>query len=262
MQEQIVAGLAEILEIDLTSQARRILAVGGTADSRAYDSYLKGSAFLIRYEQPENIDTAISLFEFALEEDSTYALAHAGLGEGYWRKYQATRDTVWVARAERSCRRALALEDRLIAAHRTLGLLFNATGAFEDAARAYSLALALDSTNAETYRGRAFAYVRLNRTDDAETDYRVAIALQPCLWLPDTSASNLCPGPCRVGRRLLAEVSGNQRHGVGGSCRKKLPPRPRPRRSADCCPQDPRPALQCHRRFRGRRTGLFPRPRA
>ncbi len=184
LQEQIVAGLAEILEIDLTPQARRALAMGGTADSRAYDFYLKGSAYLTRFEQPENIDTAISLFEFALEEDSTYALAHAGLGEAYWRKYQVTRDTLWVGPAEASCRRALALEDQLIATHLTLGLIYNGTGADADAVRAYTLAIALDSTRAEAYRGRGRAFEGLDRTAEAEADYLKAIALQPDRHLP------------------------------------------------------------------------------
>ena len=56
-------------------------------------------AFLERRDQKENIDFAIQMFAGALELDNTFALAYAGMGEAYWLKYQATRDSRWVERA-------------------------------------------------------------------------------------------------------------------------------------------------------------------
>ena len=178
-QGETVEVLAELLGIALTAQARRALTVGGTSNSRAYDYYLTGSGHLKRYELPENVNTAIRFFQFALDEDETYAQAHAGLGEAYWRKYDQTKDTSWVSLARRHCEQALALENQLPAPHLTLGLLYYGTGDYEKAVDEYTLALALDSSNAQAYAGQGRAFQRLRRLDEAENSYLKAIAAQP-----------------------------------------------------------------------------------
>ncbi len=179
MEAGLVSGLAELLEIPLTPQARRALTAGGTADSRAYKLYLQGRAALERIDQPESIDSAIQLFTFALEEDSLYALAYAGLGRAYVYQYEQTKDTLLIARVEQNSRRALDLDDRLAEARMTLGLLYIKTGDYDAAIREYDLALVLDSTNADIFLDKAYAYEQLTRLDEAETTYLQGLKVRP-----------------------------------------------------------------------------------
>jgi hypothetical protein len=67
--------------------------------------------------------SSIELFQRALKADPDYALAYAGLGEAYLRKYQTTKEVEWVKLAENHCQRALNLNNLLAPVHITRGLL-------------------------------------------------------------------------------------------------------------------------------------------
>ena len=80
------------LELELAPQERDALTDHGTIRPAAYDFYLQGRGYLRDYQKPESIDSAITVFTKALDQDPDYALALAGLGEAYWQKYRLTRD--------------------------------------------------------------------------------------------------------------------------------------------------------------------------
>ena len=76
-----------------------------TQSTDAYAFALQARGYLVDYQRPGALDIAISLFKRALAADSRYAVAHGGLGEAYWRKYEATKETGLVEDARASCRR-------------------------------------------------------------------------------------------------------------------------------------------------------------
>jgi serine/threonine protein kinase len=96
---------ASLLSADLRPEIEQLLAKRRTTGPRAFDFYNQARVYLQRFENVKNIDAAISLFEQSIQLDPNYALAHAGLGEAYWRKYDATQDTQWVAKAVANCQR-------------------------------------------------------------------------------------------------------------------------------------------------------------
>jgi serine/threonine-protein kinase len=106
-------------------------------------------------------------------------------------KYRSTRDTAWVARAERQSHRALAITDRLASGRVTLGKLYHLTGNHEAAVGQFSIAIELDSMDAEAHFGLAAAYRALQRIDEAERAYRQTISLQPANWQPHNDLGNL-----------------------------------------------------------------------
>ena len=123
-----------------------------------------------------------SLFNRALEQDPRYALAHAGLGEAYWRLYQNEKKPDLVPLAERHCERALALDDLLGRAWVTLGMIHAGTGRAEPALADFQKALDRDPRNPEAYRERGAALERQERYAEAEASYQKAIELRPDLW--------------------------------------------------------------------------------
>ncbi|MEP0549157.1 MAG: protein kinase [Rhodothermales bacterium] len=184
LHQRALATLADMLGVPLSEERQSMLTAGGTADSEAYEWYLKGTAALERFDRPENIRTAIQAFLWALEDDSLYALAHAGLGEAYVRKYQSTQDPEVIRLAEQHSRHALRLSNRLAAVRITLGLLYNITGDYSAAVNQFRIGVELEPDDARMYHGLASSYRKLQRTEEAERFYQTAIDLQPSRWQP------------------------------------------------------------------------------
>jgi serine/threonine-protein kinase len=182
LQDGVVLEAADLLDVRLTSEAKQVLAGGGTTVPDAYDLYAQGRGYLQRYDVPQNVDNAISLFKLALERDNRYALAKAGLGDAYWQKYEHTKDSQWAEQAKKSSAAAIGLNDKLAQVYVTLGMIHTGTGNYDQAIGNLQRALALDPYNADAYRELAKAYEKRGRLQDAESTYRSAIAARPNYW--------------------------------------------------------------------------------
>ncbi len=177
--EWLVRKLAELLEIKFPPQALRELTRGGSSVSSASLSYLRGRGYLQRYENAGNLDMAIALFERALREDPLYGLAYAGLGEAYWRKYEVTKKAQWSQVALDNCTRAIQLDEQLVSAHLSLGVIHAGSNRYQNAIEEFQKVLKFDSLNVEAYRSLANAYQALGHTSQAETTYQKAIKVRP-----------------------------------------------------------------------------------
>jgi len=182
LQDGVVLAVAELLEVDLPEQAKQVLTAGGTTVPGTYEFYLQGRGYLQRYENAQNVDHAIGLFQRALDQDGRYALAHAGLGEAYWRKYELTKVPQWAELAQASSAKALEFNDKLAQVYVTLAMIHNGTGRYEEAVRRVQQALALDPLNPDAYRELARAYEALRKLEEAEATFQKAIAARPGFW--------------------------------------------------------------------------------
>jgi serine/threonine-protein kinase len=182
LQDGVVLEVAELLDVKLSNQAKQVLAIGGTTVPSAYEYYMQGRGYLQRYEAAQNVDTAISLFNLALGQDRRYALAEAGLGEAYWRKYEQTKDTRWAEQAKKSSAAAIGLNDKLAQVYVTLGMIHTGTGHFDEAVQNLQKALTLDPINSDAFRELAKTYQQMGRLKDAESTYMNAIAVRPGYW--------------------------------------------------------------------------------
>jgi serine/threonine protein kinase/tetratricopeptide (TPR) repeat protein len=182
VQDRVVNGVIRMLELEVQPEQRQILATHGTQVAAAYGLYLEGTGYLQNYDEPENIDSAISVLRQALTLDPSYALAYAGLGRAYLKKYENTKDTQWVNESREACGKALKLDSKLAAAHTCLGSLYAATGSYEQAAEELERAVQAEPTNDAAYRSLAQAYERLGKPAEAEKTYQRAIRLRPDYW--------------------------------------------------------------------------------
>ncbi|NIO29136.1 MAG: tetratricopeptide repeat protein [Candidatus Latescibacteria bacterium] len=181
-QDETVVIAANMLNVELVPQAQQILAAGETPVSEALNFYLQGRGYLQRYQEEQNLDHAIGLFERALEHDSLYTLAYAGLGEAYLRKFRDSKDDKWVEYAVENSERAIQLSDSLAPVHVTLGLIYRETGEYERAIREFQRALALDPASNDACLGLGRAYDGLKRFAEAESTYQKAISMKPDYW--------------------------------------------------------------------------------
>ncbi len=182
VQDQIVNGAVAMLELELKPHEREVLEAHGTQVAGAYELYLQGRGYLQNFDREENLDRAIRVFEQALASDPNYALAYAGLGDAYWKKYVGSKETHWVEKSREACERASSLDTKLAAANVCLGTLESGTGETEKAVAQFEEAVEAEPTNDEAYRGLADAYERLGKVAEAEKTFRRAIDLRPHYW--------------------------------------------------------------------------------
>jgi len=153
-----------------------------TTKPDAYQYYVRGRGYLWDYQNPESLERAISLFQLATDADTKFALAHAALGEAYWRRFEESKDSQWVKKALDACQKAAGIDHGLSPVHSTLGLIYHGTGKQQDAVTEFEQALKLDPMNDTASRGLAASYESLGDKSKAEATYRQAIALRPDYW--------------------------------------------------------------------------------
>ncbi|UCG60835.1 MAG: protein kinase [Candidatus Zixiibacteriota bacterium] len=182
LQDSTVLMLAEILEVQLQPEEQKSLMARGTTEGEAYLHYLKARGYLSRYERLDNIDAAIKEFRKALDKDPDYALAYAGLGEAFWRKYETHADPHFEELAIYNSQRAVQLDDKLAPVQATLGVIYHGRGRYQQAVEQFQRALALDSASRSSLRGLAGAYTALNMNAEAESIYHKITQLWPDNW--------------------------------------------------------------------------------
>jgi serine/threonine protein kinase/Flp pilus assembly protein TadD len=194
LEDKVADSFVALLQIELTPDEHVALTQHGTSKPGAYDYYLQGRGYLQEFQEPKNIESAIAEFNHALAEDPNYALAYAGLGEAYWRKYQTSTDPEWVSDARSACDKSIALQKAEAEGHNCLGMVLTGTGAYEDSAKEYRLAASLQPTDDDAYRGLAIAYEQMNKFKDAEETFSKAITLRPGYWSNYNQLGNLFLG--------------------------------------------------------------------
>ena len=182
LQENVLTTMTDMLDIDLDPQIQQGLHAGGTDKPGASDYYLRGRGYLQRYEQLDQIDAAIQLFNRALEDDPAFALAMAGLGEAYWRKYALTKERPWLEEAETYCEFALEQKGDLAPVYVTRGLVLIERGQYGTARVMFERALEHDPSYASAYQGLAKVYENRGDNDAAEATYSQAVALKRGYW--------------------------------------------------------------------------------
>jgi eukaryotic-like serine/threonine-protein kinase len=181
-EDAVVNGAIQMLELEILGRQRKALESHGTQVAGAYDYYLQGRGYLQNYDRVENLDSAIQVFERALAIDPGYALAYAGLGDAYWKKYRSNKEPSWIEKSRQACQQASLLDSKLSSAHSCLGTLSAGTGNYQEAAREFERAVETEPTNDDAFRGLAGAYERLGKPEEAENTYRRAIELRPHYW--------------------------------------------------------------------------------
>jgi TolB-like protein/Flp pilus assembly protein TadD/predicted Ser/Thr protein kinase len=82
IQDEISLAIVEHLKVTLLAGEKKALKKRPTADTEAYNHYLKGLYFFAR-PSPESIEKALGFYRKALDRDPTFALAHAGIAGAF-----------------------------------------------------------------------------------------------------------------------------------------------------------------------------------
>jgi eukaryotic-like serine/threonine-protein kinase len=189
--EDVANQVAPLLEVQLAAGEKASWSGGASAVPEAGVLYAQGlgltpyqqaRSLLERYDQARSLEQAITLFNEAVNLDSSYAAAHAARGEARLRLYRLTKQPQDIALAEQSARQALSLDPTRSGGWMTLGMVLVQKGDIAEAQNAFDAAIARNRLGADTYRELGLAYQRARIWDKAEAAYRKAIDLQPNAW--------------------------------------------------------------------------------
>ncbi len=182
LQSEVAQRVAAALKVSLSADDNATLARKPTDDVRAYDFYMRGREYLNRRGKA-NTEAAIRMFELALEIDTGFPAAHAGLGEACAYMYEwYDGASSWLSRAIETNTRALEGDPGSAEARFGIAMVYYHQGRHADARQALLEVL-------DTEPKHLWARLRLGalaeRTagrdglEEALEHYRVAAELRP-----------------------------------------------------------------------------------
>ena len=196
IQTEVALHIAAALKAELSPDERARVGRPPTSDVLAYQLYLQGRAYLVRFTA-ESIRTAIAYFERALERDPALAQAHVGIAMAFTELAESgLRDPDEAyPRAKAAAERALALDGDLGDAHCTMAyckMVYEFDWAAAEAEGRRALELSPNSADGYDLYGRLCA--SLGRHDEAIAMYRRAQELDPLAHRVDVATALLRAG--------------------------------------------------------------------
>jgi TolB-like protein/Tfp pilus assembly protein PilF len=153
VESEIANTIAETLQAKLTGLEKTAIAKHPTANTEAYQFYLKGRFFWNK-RTGADLRAAIDYFNQALGKDPSYALAYAGLADSYdlLSTYGAASPVDSLPQAKAAAKKALELDDTLAEAHTSLALVLSAYDFdFEQAIKEFERAIELNPNYATAH---------------------------------------------------------------------------------------------------------------
>jgi eukaryotic-like serine/threonine-protein kinase len=180
VQEEISREISNQLRLKLTGEEQKRVTRRYTENVEAYQLYLKGRYFADQYTE-EGFKKAVEHFDQAIQKDSNYALAYAGLAEAYWvssAQYLSPREAM--PKSREAAIKALRIDDTLAEAHTSLA----SVQAFFDydlsnAEREFKRAIELNPGSASAHQWYGWYLFVLKRADEAVKEIKRAQELDP-----------------------------------------------------------------------------------
>lgn len=213
LQKEISQRIYESLKLHLTGEQSALVTKNYTANSEAYQDYLKGRYYGYK-DTPEDYEKSIQYYKAAIQKDSKYALAYSGLAdtyhsmttsallqpeEGFTRVKDAAQkaldldetlaeahvalgtvqfgyDWNWAA-AEKEIKRAIELNPNSVEVHRFYSRFLRAMGRFQEAISEIIQAQELDPLSEEIINTAGITYFWARKYDDAIATYQRSLQL-------------------------------------------------------------------------------------
>jgi TolB-like protein len=186
VQNDIAQEISQALRLQISGEEQQQLATSRTANSEAYQAYLKGRFFWNKRTN-EDFKRAIVFFEEAREKDPEYALAYVGLADCYsllglqvYGRAEEFAPSDAFTNARRAALEALRLDPSLAEARATLAWVrFLYDWDWEGAEEEFKKAIALDPNYATAHQWYSVYLYSMERNDEAIQAAKHALEIDP-----------------------------------------------------------------------------------
>jgi serine/threonine protein kinase/tetratricopeptide (TPR) repeat protein len=180
LQQQITDDVSSKLGIGLSTEAHEKLAKESTGNTQAYQLYLQGRYYWNK-RNAAALERAIDYFRQAIAQDSTYALAYSGLADCYiiQSQYSGIPTSITIPEAMASARHALELDNSLAEAHTDIAFCYYGEWNYDDAEREFKQAIALNPRYVTSYQWYHILLGSLGRHEEASAMIQKAHELDP-----------------------------------------------------------------------------------
>jgi len=181
LQSEVAQAVVREIKVQLTPQEQVVLAKAQKVTPEVYDSYLKGQ-FYLGERTPESLQKAVVQFERAVKLDPNYALAYAGLADGYGLLglYDVQPLVEVIPRAKEAATKAVQLDNSLAEAYASLAWI---TWSFDwdwaGAEQLYQRAIQLAPGYAIARHFYALYLASMERRREALFEIKLAQSLDP-----------------------------------------------------------------------------------
>jgi tetratricopeptide (TPR) repeat protein len=183
LQDQVVAAVLEMLELELDSTAERSLIAGGTANVEAAQLFLEARGTVSNTATQVELTHAMDLYRKAVDLDPTYADALVQLADACHRQYELAVDPIWLDHGLSYAQRAVDLGPDLPGAHLAAGRCELALHAYPEAIDRLRRTIELDPLNLKAYTSLAVAYEELGKAEQAQEIIDRAVRTRPDDWV-------------------------------------------------------------------------------
>lgn len=178
LQDQITTEVSSKLGIGVSSETQQNLTKRATDNTQAYQLYLQGRYYWNK-RNAVAIENAINYFKQAIALDSNYALAYAGMADCYMiqSQYSGIPTKITVPLAREYAQHALQINNSLAEAHTTLAFSYFSDWKYNDAEREFKQAIALNPRYPTVYHWYNILLARMGRIDEASAVIKQAYDL-------------------------------------------------------------------------------------
>jgi serine/threonine protein kinase/tetratricopeptide (TPR) repeat protein len=185
VQDEISKAIVDNLKVKLLAEEKAALEKRRTDDPEAYNLYLKGLYFVYK-PSAEAYKKALGFFGQAIERDPSFALAWAGIATVHASTgiLNLAPPTEMMPKAKAALQKALEWDDELAEAHaQKASIAFYFDWDWETADRSYKRAIAINPGYAAAHGWYAWNCLARGRNDEAIREIKLAQNLDPLMPL-------------------------------------------------------------------------------
>jgi len=181
IQTNVAKNIADTLKATMSPHEEARLEEKATESLEAYDLYLQGR-FHWSKRIPDELKSSIYYFERAIEQDSTYAIAYAGLADAYTLlgNFSVLSPREAYPKARRAAEKALRLNADLADAHTALAfVLTNYDWNWSAAEKEFKRALELNPSSARAHGWYSLLLAVVGRSGESFRESSQSLELDP-----------------------------------------------------------------------------------
>jgi serine/threonine protein kinase/tetratricopeptide (TPR) repeat protein len=181
LQSEVAQDIAYKIKVKLTSHDRRELTSVPSISAEAHEAYLKGR-YHLNQRTSDAILAGLKYFQQAIEIDSSYAQAYAGIADSYilLAGYSLQDPEEIYSKAQRAARKAIEIDDRLAEAHTSLAVVkWHYEWDFEAAEEQFRKAVSLNKNYSTAHHWYALYLSFVGRFEEAVAEMLNAQSVDP-----------------------------------------------------------------------------------